>query len=142
MLAHFLVTLCLKRLYQNSYQESVRYTSVALCAVGTSVTLHNLRPSVTLCALYVRVLVYHSIFRMNLFFIVMNANSAERNQPKVTFIHIFISSYPSLILLLHMIFALTTGISVNIKVDKTSFNSVPLCGIYPSKAKKYIYKLF
>ena len=33
-----------KRLPQNSYQESVRYTSVALCAVGTSVTLRYLRP--------------------------------------------------------------------------------------------------
>ena len=33
-----------KRLPQNNYQESVRYTSVALCAVGTSVTLRYLRP--------------------------------------------------------------------------------------------------
>ena len=31
-------------LSQNSYQESVGYTSVALCAVGTSVTLRYLRP--------------------------------------------------------------------------------------------------
>ena len=38
---------------QNSYQESVRYTSVALCAVGTSVTLHNLRPlRDSVCLLY------------------------------------------------------------------------------------------
>ena len=60
-----------------------------LCNIGfTSV------PSVTLCALYVRVLVYHSIFRMNLFFIVMNANSAERNQPKNTFIHIIYQLLP------------------------------------------------
>jgi len=41
-----------------------------------------------------------------------------------------------------MIFALTTGISVYIKVDKTSFNSIPLCEIYPSKAWKYIDKIF
>ena len=33
-----------KRLPQNNYQESVRYTSVALCAVGTSITLRYLRP--------------------------------------------------------------------------------------------------
>ena len=33
-----------KRLSQKTSQESVRYASVALCAVGTSVTLHNLRP--------------------------------------------------------------------------------------------------
>ena len=39
-----------------------------------------------------------------------------------------------------MIFALTTGISVYIKATKTSVNSVPLCEIYPSKAKKYIDK--
>ena len=32
-----------KRLPQNNYQESVRYTSVALYAVGTSVTLRYLR---------------------------------------------------------------------------------------------------
>jgi hypothetical protein len=41
-----------------------------------------------------------------------------------------------------MLFALSTGISVYVKVDKTSFNSVPLCEIYPSKAKKYIDKNF
>ena len=42
-----------KRLTKNSYQESVLYSSVALCAVGTSVTLrylHPLRDSV--CLLY------------------------------------------------------------------------------------------
>jgi len=41
-----------------------------------------------------------------------------------------------------MLFALTTGISVYIKATKTSVNSVPLCDIYPSKAKKYIDKIF
>ena len=55
-----------KRLSQNSYQKSVRYASVALCAVGTSLTLRYLRPSVTPCAYYIRLLVYHSIFRKNL----------------------------------------------------------------------------
>ena len=42
-----------KRLFQNSYQKSVRYASVALCAVGTSVTLHYLRPlHDSVCPLY------------------------------------------------------------------------------------------
>ena len=42
-----------KRLPQNSYQESVRYTSVALCAIGTSVTLCYLRPlRDSVCLLY------------------------------------------------------------------------------------------
>ena len=47
----------LEILYTNnlskSYKESVRYTSVALCAVGTSVILHYLRPlRVSVCPLY------------------------------------------------------------------------------------------
>ena len=42
-----------KRLSQNSYQKSVRYASVALCAVSTSVTLHYLRPlRDSVCLLY------------------------------------------------------------------------------------------
>ena len=42
-----------KRLSQNSYQESVRYASVALCAVGTSVILHYLHPlRDSVCLLY------------------------------------------------------------------------------------------
>ena len=98
---------------QNSYQESVRYTSVALCAVGTSVTLRYLRSlRDSVCLLY-----------------------------KTFSLSLHISEEP-FILLLHMIFALTTGISVYVKVDKTSFNSVPLCEIYSSQAKKYIYKYF
>ena len=55
-----------KRLSQNSYQKSVRYASVALCAVGTSLTSRYLRPSVTPCAYYISLFVYHSIFRKNL----------------------------------------------------------------------------
>ena len=51
MIVNSISNLYTKRLSQNSYQESVRYTSVALCAVGTSVTLRYLRPSVTPCAL-------------------------------------------------------------------------------------------
>ena len=40
---------------KNSYQESVHYTSVALCAVDTSVTLHYLRPlRDSVCLLYKR----------------------------------------------------------------------------------------
>ena len=55
-----------KHLFKKSYQESVRYTSVALCAVGTSVTLCVTSVlSVTLCAYYIRLSVYHSIFRKN-----------------------------------------------------------------------------
>ena len=42
-----------KRLSQNIYQESVRYASVALCAVGTSVILRYLRPlRNSVCLLY------------------------------------------------------------------------------------------
>ena len=55
------ISLNTKRLSQNSYQEFVRYTSVTLCAVGTSVTL-CLPPSPP-CAYYIRLLVYHSIFQ-------------------------------------------------------------------------------
>ena len=65
LFANSISNLYTKRLPQNSYQESVRYTSVALCAVGTSVTQHYLRLSVTPCAYYIRLLVYHSIFRKN-----------------------------------------------------------------------------
>ena len=47
----------LEILYKNnlskSYKEPVRYTSVALCAVGTSIILHNLRPlRDSVCLLY------------------------------------------------------------------------------------------
>jgi hypothetical protein len=55
---------------------------------------------------------------------------------------LFISSYPPFVLLSSISFALSTGISVYIKEDKTSVDSVPLCEIYPSKAKKYIDKIF
>ena len=44
LFANSISILYTKRLHQNRYQESVRYTSVALCAVGTSVTL-RLPPS-------------------------------------------------------------------------------------------------
>ena len=55
-----------KRLSQNSYQESVRYSSVALCAVGTSVTLHYLRPLLnSVCPLY-KPFNLSSIFRKSL----------------------------------------------------------------------------
>ena len=70
------ISLNTKRLSQNSYQEFVRHTSVALCAVGTSVILCVTSvpsvilcvtsvPSVTPCAYYIRLLVYHSISRKN-----------------------------------------------------------------------------
>ena len=55
-----------KRLSLNSYQKSVRYASVALCAVGTSVTLHYLRPlHDSVCPLY-KPFNLSSIFRKNL----------------------------------------------------------------------------
>ena len=55
-----------KRLSQNSYQESVRYASVALCAVSTSVTLHYLRPlRDSVCPLY-KPFNLSSIFRKSL----------------------------------------------------------------------------
>ena len=44
LFANSISNLYTKRLSRKSYQESVRYTSVALCAVGTSVTLRYLRP--------------------------------------------------------------------------------------------------
>ena len=53
LLANSISNLYTKRLSQNSYQESVRYTSVALCAVGTSVTLRYFRPlRDSVCLLY------------------------------------------------------------------------------------------
>ena len=66
LLANSISNLYTKRLSQNSYQESVCYTSVALCVVGTSVTLPLSPPPPSLCVpYYMRVLVYHSIFRKN-----------------------------------------------------------------------------
>ena len=66
LFANSISNLYTKRLSQNSYQESVRYTSVALCAVGTSVTLHNLRPlRDSVCPLY-KPFNLSSIFRKNL----------------------------------------------------------------------------
>ena len=44
LFANSISNLYTKNLSQNSYQESVCYTSVALCTVGASVTLHYLRP--------------------------------------------------------------------------------------------------
>ena len=53
LLANSISNLYTKRLFKKSYQEAIRYTSVALCAVGTSVTLHNLRPlRDSVCLLY------------------------------------------------------------------------------------------
>ena len=53
LFAKFISTLYTKRLPQNSYQESLRYFSVSLCAVGTSVTLRYLRSlRDSVCLLY------------------------------------------------------------------------------------------
>ena len=63
LLANSISNLYTKRLFKKSYQEAIRYTSVALCAVGTSVTLHNLRPlRDSVCLLDKRLLVYHLYF--------------------------------------------------------------------------------
>ena len=49
-----------------SNQDSVRYTSVALCAAGTSMILCLTPSALLLCVpYYVRALVRHSIFWMN-----------------------------------------------------------------------------
>ena len=70
LVANSISNLYTKRLPQNSYQESVRYTSVPLYAVGTSVPLRLPPvPSVTPCAYYLRLLVYHPIFRKNHIFV-------------------------------------------------------------------------
>ena len=76
------------------------------------------------------------------FFFVINANSVGRNQPKATFIYIIHYLLTAFCFIIEHVIALTIGISVCIKATKTSFNSVPLCEIYPSKAKKYIDKIF
>ena len=69
MFANSISNLYTKRLPQNSYQEFVRYTSVALlCRRHLRDIVFSSVPSVTPCALYVRVLVYHSIFRKDLFY--------------------------------------------------------------------------
>ena len=53
LFANSIINLYTKCLPKNSYQESVHYTSVALCAVDTSVTLHYLRPlRDAVCPLY------------------------------------------------------------------------------------------
>ena len=53
LFANSISNLYTKRLFQSIYQESVCYTSVALCAVGTSVTLRYLRPlRDSVCILY------------------------------------------------------------------------------------------
>ena len=66
LLANSISNLYTKRLPQNSYQEFVRYTSVALlCRRHLRNIAFSSVPSVTPCAYYIRLLVYHSIFRKN-----------------------------------------------------------------------------
>ena len=68
LFANSISNLYTKRLPQNSYQESVRYTSVALlCRRHLLNIAFTSVPSVTLCAYYIRLLVYHSIFQKDLF---------------------------------------------------------------------------
>ena len=63
LIAKFVSNLYTKHLPQNSYQESVRYISVTLCAIGTSVIL-RLSPFLPFLCVphFIRALVYHSKF--------------------------------------------------------------------------------
>ena len=68
LLANSISNLYTKRLPQNSYQEFVRYTSVALlCRRHLRDIVFSSVPSVTLCAYYIRRLVSHSIFGRTLY---------------------------------------------------------------------------
>ena len=67
LFANSISNLYTKRLPQNSYQEFVRYTSVALlCRRHLRDIVFSSVPSVTPCAYYIRRLVSHSIFRKQL----------------------------------------------------------------------------
>ena len=65
LFANSISNLYTKRLPQNYYQESVRYTSVTQCAVAPPCHCITSVLSVTPCAYYIRLLVYHSIFWKN-----------------------------------------------------------------------------
>ena len=68
LFANSISNLYTKRLPQNSYQEFVRYNSVALlCRRHLRDIVFSSVPSVTLCAYYIRLLVSHSIFGRTLY---------------------------------------------------------------------------
>ena len=68
VICQFYLRFYAQSIYLKGCQESVSYSSVALCAIGTSLTLHS-SPSTPCLRVpyYVRVLDYHSIFRKNHF---------------------------------------------------------------------------
>ena len=78
-LLHYKAVVCKISLnvYYQSYQQHVYYTSVALCAFGTSVRLfcfHLRVLPLSVCLLYVVGLLYHSIFRTNLLSLICTTN--------------------------------------------------------------------
>ena len=108
-----------KRLSQNSYQKSVRYASVALCAVSTSVTLHYLRPlRDSVCLLY-KPFNLSSIFRKSLLLPCYHVSYYPVTMSLITLYHVFHYSVTmSLITLSHV-----SHYSVSIKECKTTKKS-------------------
>lgn len=47
-----LLEIYMHKIYPQSYQDSVRFISVALCAIGTSVIVRLFRSSLELCVPY------------------------------------------------------------------------------------------
>ena len=89
LLTNSISNLYTKRLSQNSYQESVCYTSVALCAVGTSLTLRYLRPlRVSVCPLY-KPFNLSSIFRKSLLLPCYHVLHYSVTMSLITLYHVF-----------------------------------------------------
>ena len=104
MFAISISNLYTKRLSQNSYQKSVRYASVALCAVSTSVTLHYLRPlRDSVCLLY-KPFNLSSIFRKSLLLPCYHVSYYHVTMSLITLYHVFHYSFTmSLITLYHVL---------------------------------------
>ena len=98
----------LEILYTNnlskSYKEPVRYTSVALCAIGTSVTLRYLRPlRDSVCLLY-KTFSLSSIFRKSLLLPCYHVFHYLVTMSLITLYHVFHYSVTmSLITLYHVL---------------------------------------
>ena len=102
MFAISISNLYTKRLSQNSYQESVRYTSVALCAIGTSVILHYLRPlRDSVCPLY-KPFHLSSIFRKSLLLPCYHVLHYSVTMSLITLYHVLNTLLPCLLLLCTM----------------------------------------
>ena len=83
------ISLFTTRLSPNNYQESVCYTSVALCAVGTSLTLRYLRPlRVSVCPLY-KPFNLSSIFRKSLLLPCYHVLHYSVTMSLITLYHVF-----------------------------------------------------